>query len=93
MPTNVLKPCSYKLKDVASRRPPRVMFDTTKNTMRKISAVSDMSKDELRATWMTWDDLQDTKKAYATIVRMMMKANGPVPETEDICTRGLGKHR
>lgn len=58
---------------------------------REIPHLNNMPLEQIHATWLQPDEILETKKAYTEIVRMMMKAREPIEDTDELCTRGLGK--
>jgi hypothetical protein len=58
---------------------------------REIPHLNNISLEEIRATWLQPDEIKATKTAYTEIVRMMMKSREPIEDTDELCTRGLGK--
>jgi hypothetical protein len=76
-------------KDTSKKRP--ITIDISKNTVKSIYHVSDLTDEEVRAFWLTQEEFLETKKQYTAVVRMMMKSREPLPETEQFSCRGLGK--
>jgi hypothetical protein len=68
-----------------------ITIDISKNTVKKIYHVNDLTDEEVRDLWLTPVEFMETKKQYTAVVRMMMKSREPLPETEQFSCRGLGK--
>jgi hypothetical protein len=58
---------------------------------REIPHLNDLSDEDINAVWLSPEGFMETKKAYSKIVQMMMRSREPIEETDEICTRGLGK--
>jgi hypothetical protein len=78
-------------KDRGTSKKRSITIDLSKNTVKNIYHVNDLTDEEVGDLWLTPMEFMETKKQYTIVVRMMMKSRVPLPETEQFSCRGLGK--
>ena len=69
----------------------KIRIDLEQNVVYDHYCLQDLTQDEYNNMWITPEDFMACKKEYVAIVRLMMRTMGDFPESDECCSRGLGK--